>query len=56
MDFFNGVNFKVGKSKEEVDFNYIYWSFFGGKVNYVWLEFVFENVNNWIVEFDFVCY
>lgn len=51
-DFPNGVNFKVGKSKEEVDFNYIHWSSFGGKANYVRPEPVFENVNNWTVEFD----
>ncbi|KAK0391136.1 hypothetical protein NLU13_0638 [Sarocladium strictum] len=51
-DFPDGVNFKVGASREEVDLNYIHWSFFGGQANHVRPEPSFENVNNWTIEFD----
>lgn len=51
-DFPEGVNFKVGESKEDVDFNYIHWSVFGGRANFVRPEPVLDNVNNWTIEFD----
>lgn len=51
-DFPDGVNFKVGESDEGVDFNYIHWSVFGGRGNFVRPEPVLDNVGNWTVEFD----
>jgi rhamnogalacturonan endolyase len=51
-DFPKGINFKVGQSKENLDFNYIHWSVFGGYGNSVRPERVYENINNWTVEFD----
>jgi rhamnogalacturonan endolyase len=32
-EFPHGVNFEIGRSKEENDFNYIHWSVFGGPAN-----------------------
>ncbi|PGG99806.1 hypothetical protein AJ80_09289 [Polytolypa hystricis UAMH7299] len=50
-DFPNGVNFEVGKSKEEIDFNYVHWSAFGGKGNMYRPEPALD-VNNWTITFD----
>ncbi|KAI1200381.1 polysaccharide lyase family 4 protein [Nemania serpens] len=51
-DFPDGVVFKVGESTESEDFNYIHWSWFPGYANYVRPEPVYENVNNWTIQFD----
>ncbi|EEY19361.1 rhamnogalacturonate lyase [Verticillium alfalfae VaMs.102] len=51
-DFPEGVNYKVGESKADVDFNYIHWSVFGGRGNSVRPEQVRDKINNWTVEFD----
>ncbi|KAI1095714.1 polysaccharide lyase family 4 protein [Rostrohypoxylon terebratum] len=51
-DFPDGVVFKVGKSKEAEDFNYIHWSVFPGPSNYFRSEPYYENVNNWTIQFD----
>ncbi|VUC36280.1 unnamed protein product [Clonostachys rosea] len=51
-DFPQGVNFHVGESSEQLDLNYIHWSAFGGRADYVRPEPVYENVNNWTITFD----
>ncbi|KAH6669756.1 rhamnogalacturonate lyase [Plectosphaerella plurivora] len=51
-DFPDGVRFKVGESREEVDFNYVHWTVFGGRGNFVRPEQVRDGINNWTVAFD----
>ncbi|KAJ2990863.1 hypothetical protein NUW58_g2747 [Xylaria curta] len=51
-DFPNGVNFKVGESRESNDFNYIHWSWFPGYANYLNPKPVYDNVNNWTIQFN----
>jgi rhamnogalacturonan endolyase len=53
-DFPNGVRFKVGQSNVAKDFNYVHWSFFGGKANYKRPQPYYGtgDVNNWTVAFD----
>ncbi|KAI0460375.1 rhamnogalacturonate lyase [Xylaria acuta] len=51
-DFPDGVVFKVGESVESEDFNYIHWSWFPGYANYVNPRPVYDNVNNWTIQFD----
>lgn len=51
-DFPEGVVFTVGESDEAQDFNYVHWSVFGGKGNWLRPDPVYENVNNWTVRFD----
>ncbi|KAI1387385.1 polysaccharide lyase family 4 protein [Hypoxylon trugodes] len=51
-DFPDGVNFKVGESKEAEDFNYIHWSVFPGRSNYFRPQPYYENVNNWTIQFN----
>ncbi|KAI1380290.1 polysaccharide lyase family 4 protein [Hypoxylon crocopeplum] len=51
-DFPNGVNFKVGQSKEADDFNYIHWSVFPGPANFFRAQPYYEKVNNWTVQFN----
>ncbi|TGJ79835.1 hypothetical protein E0Z10_g8929 [Xylaria hypoxylon] len=51
-DFPNGVVFEVGKSSESEDFNYIHWSVFPGYANYLSPRPVYENVNNWTIQFN----
>lgn len=51
-DFPNGVLFKVGESTESEDFNYIHWSWFPGYGNSVRPEPVYDNVNNWTIQFN----
>jgi rhamnogalacturonan endolyase len=53
-DFPEGVNFHVGESKEDEDFNYIHWSVFGGFANFnrpVQVEGDGQ-INNWTITFD----
>ncbi|KAH7113733.1 polysaccharide lyase-like protein family 4 [Dendryphion nanum] len=50
-DFPNGVKYTVGNSSLQ-DFNYVHWSVFGGKANYVRTEPYYKNVNNWTINFD----
>jgi rhamnogalacturonan endolyase len=51
-DFPNGVKYKVGTSDPAKDFNYVHWSVFGGKANYVRKDPYYTNVNNWTLTFD----
>lgn len=53
-DFPDGVNFRIGTSKEDEDFNYIHWSVFGGYANFLRPEQVEGNgnINNWTITFD----
>ncbi|KAI0200513.1 rhamnogalacturonate lyase [Astrocystis sublimbata] len=51
-DFPDGVVFKVGQSVESEDFNYIHWSWFPGYANYLHPRPVYENVNNWTIQFN----
>ncbi|KAF2136384.1 polysaccharide lyase family 4 protein [Aplosporella prunicola CBS 121167] len=52
-EFPSGVRFRVGESKEAVDFNYVHWSSFGGKGNSIRsTPFVSPTVNNWTIAFD----
>lgn len=52
-DFPEGVRFKVGESKEGVDWNYVHWSSVGGKANAVRNETLFSpTINNWTIVFD----
>lgn len=50
-DFPNGVNYNVGTSSLR-DLNYVHWSVFGGKGNYVRKDPYYTNVNNWTLTFD----
>lgn len=50
-DFPNGVNYKVGTSSLS-DLNYVHWSVFGGKANYLRKDPYYTNVNNWTLTFD----
>ncbi|KAJ4377307.1 hypothetical protein N0V83_000131 [Neocucurbitaria cava] len=50
-DFPNGVNYKVGTSSLN-DLNYVHWSVFGGKANYLRKDPYYTNVNNWTLTFD----
>lgn len=51
-DFPNGVKFKIGTSNPAKDFNYVHWSVFGGKANYIRKDPYYTNVNNWTLTFD----
>ncbi|KAH8167182.1 polysaccharide lyase superfamily 4 [Xylaria polymorpha] len=51
-DFPDGVVFKVGESVESEDFNYIHWSWFPGYANYLRPQPVYDNVNNWTIQFN----
>ncbi|KAI0448099.1 galactose-binding domain-like protein [Xylaria telfairii] len=51
-DFPDGVVFKVGESVESEDFNYIHWSWFPGYANYLRPQPVYNNVNNWTIQFN----
>ncbi|KAM5342387.1 hypothetical protein ACJ41O_013353 [Fusarium nematophilum] len=53
-DFPDGVRFKVGESDEGRDLNYVHWSVFGGRANYVRPEAYVGSgdVNNWTIAFD----
>jgi rhamnogalacturonan endolyase len=51
-DFPNGVKYKVGTSDPAKDFNYVHWSVFGDKANYVRKDPYYTNVNNWTLTFD----
>lgn len=44
-DFPNGVNYKVGTLSPR-DFNYVHWSVFDGKANYIRRDPYYTNVNN----------
>jgi rhamnogalacturonan endolyase len=50
-DFPNGVKYKVGSSSLR-DLNYVHWSVFGGKANYLRKDPYYTNVNNWTLTFD----
>ncbi|KAK5629815.1 hypothetical protein RRF57_005530 [Xylaria bambusicola] len=50
-DFPQGVHYNVGSSTAAKDFNYIHWSWFPGYANYVHPQPVYDNVNNWTVQF-----
>ncbi|KAH7396400.1 polysaccharide lyase-like protein family 4 [Pyrenochaeta sp. MPI-SDFR-AT-0127] len=50
-DFPNGVNYNVGTSSLR-DLNYVHWSVFGGKANYLRKDPYYTNVNNWTLTFD----
>ncbi|KAI5853650.1 polysaccharide lyase family 4 protein [Durotheca rogersii] len=51
-EFPDGVVFKVGESKEAEDFNYVHWSFFPGRSNFLRPQPYYENVNNWTIQFN----
>ncbi|KAI0535234.1 polysaccharide lyase family 4 protein [Xylaria digitata] len=51
-DFPDGLVFKVGESTESQDFNYIHWSWFPGYANYLSPQPVYDNVNNWTIQFN----
>ncbi|TRX91924.1 hypothetical protein FHL15_007243 [Xylaria flabelliformis] len=51
-DFPGGVVFKIGESVESEDFNYIHWSWFPGYANYLHPQAVYDNVNNWTIQFN----
>ncbi|EON67689.1 hypothetical protein W97_06832 [Coniosporium apollinis CBS 100218] len=51
-DFPEGVVFRVGESRESEDMNYVHWSVFGGKANFLRPEPYYENVNNWTILFN----
>ncbi|KAH7075918.1 polysaccharide lyase-like protein family 4 [Paraphoma chrysanthemicola] len=48
----DGVEFKVGRDDESTALNYVHWSVFGGKANYVRPQPVYDNINNWTILFD----
>jgi rhamnogalacturonan endolyase len=50
-DFPNGVKYHVGNSSLQ-DLNYVHWSVFGGKANYLRKDPYYTNVNNWTLTFD----
>ncbi|KAH8731926.1 polysaccharide lyase-like protein family 4 [Phaeosphaeriaceae sp. PMI808] len=50
-DFPNGVKYVVGTSSLR-DLNYVHWSVFGGKANYLRKDPIYTNVNNWTLGFD----
>jgi rhamnogalacturonan endolyase len=50
-DFPNGVKYNVGTSSLR-DLNYVHWSVFGGKANYLRKDPYYTNVNNWTLTFD----
>jgi rhamnogalacturonan endolyase len=50
-DFPNGVKYNVGSSSLR-DLNYVHWSVFGGKANYLRKDPYYQNVNNWTLSFD----
>lgn len=53
-DFPDGVNFHVGQSSENIDWNYVQWSVFGGYANSNRPKQVEGNgeINNWTITFD----
>ncbi|ETS84958.1 rhamnogalacturonate lyase C [Pestalotiopsis fici W106-1] len=51
-DFPDGVNYKVGESVPEEDFNYIHWSVISQPGNFFRSEPYYDNVNNWTIRFD----
>jgi rhamnogalacturonan endolyase len=50
-DFPNGVKYTIGTSSLR-DLNYVHWSVFGGKANYLRKDPYYTNVNNWTLAFD----
>jgi rhamnogalacturonan endolyase len=50
-DFPNGVKYHVGTSSLR-DLNYVHWSVFGGKANYLRKDPYYTNVNNWTLTCD----
>jgi hypothetical protein len=50
-DFPNGVNFTIGKSDIAKDWNYIHWSVYGP--SYTRKNAVWDNMNNWTINFDY---
>lgn len=53
-DFPEGVRFHVGQSREDLDWNYVHWSVFGGYANFKRPvpEAGSGQVNNWTITFD----
>ncbi|KAI0550236.1 polysaccharide lyase family 4 protein [Xylaria curta] len=51
-DFPDGVVFKIGESVESEDFNFIHWSWFPGYANYLHPQPVYDNINNWTIQFN----
>lgn len=51
-EFPQGVTYKVGRDDPAKALNYVHWSVYGGKANYVRPEPVYDNINNWTVLFD----
>ncbi|RDI76497.1 hypothetical protein Vi05172_g13527 [Venturia inaequalis] len=51
-DFPDGVNFRVGESKEAEDWNYIHWSVYGGYANYFHpIPTTSSKIYNWTISF-----
>jgi rhamnogalacturonan endolyase len=51
-DFPQGVTYKVGRDDPATALNYVHWSVFGGKANYVRPIPEYANINNWTILFD----
>ncbi|QDS76559.1 hypothetical protein FKW77_006790 [Venturia effusa] len=51
-DFPEGVNFRVGESKESEDWNYIHWSVYGGYANYLHpVPTASSKIHDWTISF-----
>jgi rhamnogalacturonan endolyase len=51
-EFPDGITYKVGRDDPAKALNYVHWSVFGGKANYVRPKPEYDNINNWTILFD----